>query len=183
MFAFTEDIAASGGYWLACAADEIFADDSSLVGSIGVLFHSFGFHELIARFGIERRLHTSGDKKVILDPFLPQREGDVAHLKALHGDMYEHFKAMVRERRGGRLRGDEAELFSGAFWTGKKALELGLVDGIGDARSVLRERFGAAVRLVSVAAERPWRPWAPGNLGSALLAAVEERLLWSRFGL
>lgn len=154
VFAFCEDAAASGGYWLACAADEIWADESSIVGSIGVVSSGFGLHGLIERHGIERRLYTAGDKKVLLDPFSPEREDGVAHLKALQADVHEAFKAMVRSRRGTRLTGPEEELFSGAFWAGRRALALGLIDGLGDIRSVMRGRFGEKVRLRVVQQER-----------------------------
>ncbi|ALJ34662.1 S49 family peptidase [Azospirillum brasilense] len=199
VFAFCEDAAASGGYWLACAADEIWADESSILGSIGVVSAGFGAHEFIERYGIERRLYTAGDKKVILDPFSPEREDGVAHLKAIQAEIHDAFKAMVRDRRGARLSGAEEELFSGAFWAGRRALELGLIDGIGDLRSVLRGRFGEKVRLRVVQEDRRWfrrmgfRVDAPvgantlDNLAAALpaaaLSAVEERALWSRYGL
>ncbi|HYG88224.1 MAG TPA: S49 family peptidase [Azospirillum sp.] len=192
VIAFCEDVAASGGYWLACAADEIFADESSIVGSIGVVYSSFGLHDFIERHGIERRLHTAGDKKVLLDPFSPEREDGVAHLKAIQAEIHESFKAMVRARRGDKLKGPEEELFSGAFWAGRRALEFGLIDGIGDVRGVLRSRFGEKVRLHVVHGPRLWwkrfpfrgqaRPWA-AELADAALGAVEERALWARFGL
>lgn len=156
VFAFCEDAAASGGYWLACAADEIWADESSILGSIGVVSAGFGAHEFIERYGIERRLYTAGDKKVILDPFSPEREDGVAHLKAIQVEIHDAFKAMVRDRRGARLSGAEEELFSGAFWAGRRALELGLIDGIGDLRTVLRGRFGEKVRLRVVQEDRRW---------------------------
>ncbi len=199
VFAFCEDAAASGGYWLACAADEIWADESSILGSIGVVSSGFGAHEFIQRYGIERRLYTAGDKKVLLDPFSPEREDGVAHLKAIQLDIHDAFKAMVRDRRGARLIGPEEELFSGAFWAGRRALELGLIDGIGDLRTVLRGRFGEKVRLRVVQDDRRWfrrmgfRVAAPmggsaldrlaADLPAAALAAVEERALWSRYGL
>jgi len=199
VFAFCEDAAASGGYWLACAADEIWADESSIVGSIGVVSSGFGAHEFIQRHGIERRLYTAGDKKILLDPFSPEREDGVAHLKAIQTDIHDVFKQMVRARRGARLNGAEEELFSGAFWAGRRALELGLIDGIGDMRTILRGRFGEKVRLRVVQEDRRWfrrlgfrvesigQTSLPGQIASELpsatLAAVEERALWSRIGL
>lgn len=199
VLAFCEDAAASGGYWLACAADEIWADEASVVGSIGVVSSGFGLHELIARHGIERRLYTAGENKVLLDPFSPERADGVERLKSLQADVHDAFKALVRERRGARLVGEEAELFSGAFWAGRKAKELGLIDGLGDLRGVLRARYGDKVRLRVVEAERGWfrgklgfGTALPGtNAGTALadalpaaaVAAVEERLMWSRLGL
>ncbi len=194
VLAFTEDAAASGGYLIACAADEIFADPSSIVGSIGVVSSGFGFHELIARHGIERRLYTTGESKAILDPFQPEKPEDVARLKSLQTRVFDAFKQLVRDRRAGKLdesQGDE--LFSGAFWAGEDALSLGLIDGIGDLRSILRKRFGDKVRLRPVQAPRPgllsqmMRP-PPGAGGSLIdpheaLAVMEERALWSRLGL
>lgn len=197
VLAFCEDVAASGGYWLACAGDEIWADESSVVGSIGVVSGGFGLHEFLERHGVQRRLYTSGDKKVLLDPFSPEREDGVAHLKALQAEVHESFKAMVRARRGARLAGDEADLFSGAFWTGKRAKELGLVDALGDLRAVLRQRFGEKVRIRVVQEDRGWLRRAglrtavgglelgalAAELPGAALAAVEERALWARYGL
>lgn len=205
VFAFVEDVAASGGYWLACAADEIFVDKASIVGSIGVVSAGFGLHRLIDRFGIERRLHTSGTRKVILDPFAPEREEDVAKLKSVQADIHEAFKAVVRERRAGRLKAEEDILFDGEFWTGLRAVELGLADRVGHLRPVLREKFGPKVRLRAVTPARPWlmRRLSPGSGGRAFeaaaglplalpdgsgliegaLAAIEERAWWQRFGL
>ena len=203
VIAFVEDVAASGGYWLATAADEVFVDASSIVGSIGVVSAGFGFPELLKKIGVERRVYTAGANKAMLDAFQPEKPDEVAHLKRLQGEIHQRFIAWVKERRGLKLKGPEGELFSGAFWTGETAVKLGLVDGLGELRQVLLERFGAKVRLVPV--ERPKgllsrltggrsrRP-APGfegfgaeSLGSGLaggaLAAVEERLLWQRFGL
>jgi ClpP class serine protease len=132
---------------IACAGDEIFADPSSLVGSIGVVSASFGFDRLLERFGVERRLHTAGDRKAMLDPFSPERPEDVERLKAIQVKVHDAFKQLVETRRGERLRGEGGELFSGAVWTGEEALALGLVDGLGDIRSVMRERYGDKVRL------------------------------------
>ena len=195
VLAFAEDVAASGGYWLACAADEIFAQDNSIVGSIGVVTSSFGFPELLKRLGVERRLYTSGERKALLDPFQDEKPGDVKRLKGIHKDLHEGFKEMVRQRRSGKLNAPDKELFSGEFWTGRKALELGLIDGIGDMRAVMRERYGDKVKFKAVQQRRPWWRWrassaaawpAPGDGGTwagELLAAVEERLFWNRFGL
>src|SRR5580658_3774537 len=139
---FVEDAAASGGYMIACAGDEIVADPHSIVGSIGVVGGSFGFTKLIEKIGIERRLYTSGDHKAMLDPFLPEDPGDVERLKKLQRDIHDSFIALVKARRGGKLTGPENDLFSGEYWTGVRGLELGLVDALGDFRGVLRERFG-----------------------------------------
>ncbi len=190
VYAFCEDVAASGGYWLAAAADEIFVDENSIVGSIGVVSGGFGFVDAIKKLGIERRLYTAGDKKAMLDPFQPEKKAEVAHLKALQSEMHESFQAMVRERRGGKLA-DDPDLFSGAFWTGRRAVELGLADGIGDLRSVLRERYGDKVRMPLMRTRRSWLSRLQGRSAGSdaaawtdgLLAAVEERLLWDRFRL
>ena len=196
VFAFAEDVAASGGYWLALAGDEIFAQETSIVGSIGVISAGFGFTQLLQRIGVERRLHTAGDRKAILDPFQAEKPADVKHLKSIQQDIHHSFQEMVRERRGGRLKAPEKELFNGAFWTGGRALEMGLIDGIGDLRAVMRDRFGETVKLKLISARRPWLrlPFGPGGGGGHggiegahlienALSAVEERLMWSRFGL
>jgi len=192
VYAFAEDVAASGGYWLACAGDEIVADESSIIGSIGVISAGFGFQALIERYGIERRLHAAGEKKAMLDPFRPEDPDDVARLEALQQEIHETFKAHVRKRRGERLKASEETLFSGAFWTGKQALELGLVDALGDLRTAMRQRFGDKVQLRAIEDRRPW--WrrrlrmeaalpSPAEIGAGLLGALEERALWGRFGL
>ncbi len=194
VFAFAEDVAASGGYWLACTCDEIYADENSIIGSIGVISGGFGLAGLIKRIGVERRLYTAGEKKALLDPFQRAKPEDVKMLKDMQSDIHESFKQMVRERRRGKLKGDEDELFSGRFWTGQKALELGLIDGVGDLRTVMRERFGDKVKLRPVGLRRSW--WqrrggvaggmvadGPAEWADGALAAVEERLWWNRFGL
>ncbi len=194
--AFVEDAAASGGYWLACAADEIYADANSIVGSIGVVSSGFGFADLMRRFGVRRRLYTSGDRKALLDPFQPEDPEDVARLKAIQRDIHDSFQAYVRERRGDRLRAPDSELFSGEFWTGRRSLELGLVDGIDDLRTAMRRRFGDEVRLRPIGGEpglwrRMFRLRAGADIdallardwASELLQAAESRALWSRFGL
>ena len=200
VFAFAEDLAASGGYWLACAGDEIFADENSILGSVGVVFSGFGFTGLMEKLGVERRLHTAGEKKTLLDPFSDEKAADVKRLAALQKDIHDSFKALVRERRGERLKGGARKIFSGDIWSGRQALELGLIDGIGDLRSVMRERFGENVkfRLVggerrflrrllgrssALTAARPLALTAPAGWADELIAAVEERALWSRFGL
>ena len=200
VYAFTEDVAASGGYWLACAADEIYANENSIIGSIGVIYGGFGFHEALAKLGIERRLYTAGDKKSVLDPFSPEKESDVKRLKSLQKNLHENFKTLVRARRGDRLKGSARALFSGEFWTGANALELGLIDGIGDVRSVMRAKFGDKVELrllmrrqglLSMLRRDDMRRGAPFELSSSLgqdlaeglLAAAEERFLWNRYGL
>lgn len=188
--AFVEDVAASGGYWLAAAADEIIADPSSIVGSIGVVSAGFGFTQALERLGVERRVHTQGERKRMLDPFLPERPEDVERLESLQADIHDSFKEWVRARRAGKLLADEAGLFNGDVWTGRQALTLGLVDGLGDLRGTMRARFGDKVRLRLIGARRsPWaRFFGPrgswtGALAGDLLAAVEERMAWGRWGL
>ncbi len=195
VYAFAEDVAASGGYWLALAGDEIYAEESSIIGSIGVVTAGFGFPGLLERIGIERRLHTAGERKAMLDPFLEERADDVERLKTIQRDIHESFERIVRERRGAKLAAAEKELFSGEFWTGRRALELGLIDGIGDMRTIMRERFGERVKLRPVGDGRRWwrgrfgftagrrEPPDAGDWVAGALATVEERLLWGRFGL
>jgi signal peptide peptidase SppA len=193
VIAFVEDVAASGGYWLACAADEIVVDPHSIVGSIGVISAGFGFQDLIARFGVERRLHTSGERKSMLDPFRPEKPEDVERLHRLQAEIHDGFKDWVRERRAGKLSGDEATLFSGEFWTGKRGLELGLVDGLGELRATLQARYGAKVHLPVIGPRRRLLSrfglgtsvggMGVDGIGPATLAAIEERLHWQRFGL
>lgn len=193
VIAFVEDVAASGGYWLACAADEIIVDPSSIVGSIGVISAGFGFQDLIARIGVERRMHTSGERKSMLDPFRPEKAEDVERLHRLQAEIHDGFKDWVRERRAGKLKADEATLFSGEFWTGKRGLELGLVDGTGELRTTLQARYGAKVHLPVIGPRRRLLSrlglgtsiggMAIDGIGPATLAAIEERLHWQRFGL
>jgi signal peptide peptidase SppA len=192
VFVFVEDVAASGGYMIACAGDEIFADPSSLVGSIGVISAGFGFERLIERFGVERRVHTAGRNKAMLDPFRPERPEDVARLKEIQGQVHAAFRGLVEGRRGARLKGDPDALFSGEVWAGAEALAIGLIDGLGDVRSVMRERFGDKVRLTLVPTERSsllarWfgRSGSPQVMldPAAVIAALEERAAWARWGL
>ena len=147
VFVFCEDVAASGGYWIALAANEIYANASSIIGSIGVVSAGFGFNEAINKIGVERRIYATGDKKGMLDPFQPENSDHVSHLKSLQGEIFTLFQDWVKSRRGARLKGSPEELFSGAFWTGIKAKELGLIDGLGDMRTIMRERFGENVKF------------------------------------
>ena len=195
VIAFAEDVAASGGYMIACAADEIICDPSSLVGSIGVVGGSFGFARLLDKLGIERRLYTSGEHKAMLDPFLPENPDDVDRLKAVQREIHSGFIELVKERRGSRLNGSDKILFSGEYWTGGKAIEYGLADAIGDVRSTLRQRFGEDVATplmlpargwfgrVQPAVERPELFSLPGDLGEQIISALESRAIWSRYGL
>jgi signal peptide peptidase SppA len=190
---FVEDVAASGGYMIACAGDEIICDPSSIVGSIGVVGGSFGLAGLIQKIGVERRLYTSGKHKAMLDPFLPENPDDVARLKALQSEIHAMFIDLVKRSRGARLQGDEDELFSGAYWTGEKSVALGLSDAIGDLRSVLRRRFGDKVRTPLIAPSAGLlsnllgrRPAADAGLAAFsaedVVSTLEARALWSRYG-
>ncbi|RUM97263.1 S49 family peptidase [Pseudaminobacter arsenicus] len=195
---FVEDVAASGGYMIAVAGDEIIADPSSIVGSIGVVSASFGFTELLKKVGVERRVHTAGKNKAVLDPFKPERKEDVERLKALQLEVHDTFIDLVKARRGVKLK-DDPDLFTGLFWSGKKGLELGLVDALGDMRTVLKERYGEKTRLRLITPPRGLFGRRLGLFGSGgdgfsapdiaagaargLLEAAEERSLWSRFGL
>jgi len=190
--AFVEDVAASGGYWLACAADEIIADPSSIVGSIGVISSGFGFQDLIARIGVERRVHTSGENKSMLDPFRPEQPDDVERLKRLQAEIHDGFKDWIRQRRGKLLKGDETVLFSGEFWTARRGIDFGLIDGFGELRATLQARYGDKVRLPVIGPRRRLLSrfglqtgigGGIDNIGPATLAALEERALWQRFGL
>jgi len=201
VIAFVEEVAASGGYMIACAADEIVCDPSSLVGSIGVVGSSFGVTEAMRKIGIERRVHTAGDRKVMLDPFLPENPEDVEHLKSIQREIHDTFIGLVKQSRGARLTGPENTLFSGQYWSAKTALGYGLIDQLGDLRAVLRERFGADVRTPLVGADRslfgrrtpgvgagglPWPGLASGlgpGFADEIVSAIEARAIWARFGL
>jgi signal peptide peptidase SppA len=200
VYVFCEDVAASGGYFLALAGDEIYADPSSIIGSIGVISSSFGLDKLIARYGIERRVYTSGKDKGALDPFQPERPDDVARLEQLQRTVHDVFIGIVRDRRAGRLKGGDPDLFSGTFWSAAKALELGLIDGIADLRSKMQQLHGPKVRLRAVPItpggllarlrRLPSLEFArgeallrPASLADDLISALEVRALWSRFGL
>ena len=198
VYVFCEDVAASGGYMLALAGDEIYADPSSIVGSIGVLSAGFGFDKAIKKLGVERRVYTAGRNKLLLDPFQPEKPEDVKRLKAIQNEVHEIFKQMVRERRGPKLTGREQALFSGEFWSGEGALKLGLIDALGDMRTVLREKFGDEVKLKLISSQRGWLrrrlaatgrdtadPALPGlsaGWADELLSTLEARALWARYG-
>jgi signal peptide peptidase SppA len=195
---FVEDVAASGGYMIACAGDEIFCDPSSILGSIGVVGGSFGFQELIKKIGVERRLYTAGEHKAMLDPFLPENPDDVARVKALQREIHAIFIALVKQSRGARLKGADHMLFSGEYWAGETSVTLGLSDAIGDLRSVLRERFGDEVRTPIIAPSSGLlsgllgrKPAGAGSLialeGIAglpdhLISALETRAIWAKYG-
>lgn len=191
---FVEDVAASGGYMIALAGDEIIADPTSIVGSIGVVSGGFGFPELLRKIGVERRVYTAGENKVILDPFQPEKEKDIEYLKGLQEEIHRVFIDMVKERRAGRLAEDDT-VFSGLFWSGARGLELGLVDGLGDMRQELRKRYGEKTKLELVSVSRGLLgrrvpgvssldlEGAVSGLASGLVEAAEEKALWGRYGL
>jgi serine protease SohB len=196
VIAFVEDVGASGGYMIACAADEIVCDLSSMVGSIGVVGGTFGFDKLMEKVGVERRLYTSGERKAMLDPFLPEKPEDVKRLKQIQNEIHDAFIALVKERRGPKLAGPEKTLFSGEYWTGATAVELGIVDAIGDLRSFLRERYGDEVLMPLMPMEKGFFAKRLRGAGSELelfarrsrwaedmVSALEARALWSRYGL
>lgn len=191
VLAFCEDVAASGGYWLACAADEIYAHSTSIVGSIGVISQGFGLQGLIERIGVERRLYTAGESKARLDPFQPEKPDDVAWLRGLQDELHAMFREWVTQRRGDRLVTGGTELFDGEVWTGARAVELGLVDGLGTARQVLADRFPDA-ETVPVESRRPLlarlglgapAAFSPVNSLLGIVEAAEVRALWARYGL
>lgn len=189
---FVEDAAASGGYFIATGGDEIIADPSSIVGSIGVIFAGFGFVDAIEKLGIERRVHTAGRNKSTLDPFLPEKKEDVERIKTMELDVHKVFIDWVKSRRGERLKASDDDLFTGEFWSGVRGLELGLVDGLGDLRETLRARYGDKVRLKVIEPRRSlFRLPSLGLGGHAsvsgmatdVIASIEDRVFWSRLGL
>jgi signal peptide peptidase SppA len=195
---FVEDVAASGGYMIACAGDEIFCDPSSILGSIGVVGGTFGFQELIRKIGVERRLYTAGAHKAMLDPFLPENPDDVARVKTLQREIHTIFIALVKQSRGARLKGDDDVLFSGEYWAGETSVALGLADGIGDLRSTLRSRYGEKVKMPLVAPASGMLASllgrksagtgvlnefsAAAGLPDELISALESRAIWAKFG-
>jgi signal peptide peptidase SppA len=197
VYVFCEDLAASGGYFIAMAGDEIYADPSSIVGSIGVVSAGFGFDKALDKLGVDRRVYTAGLSKSTLDPFLPEKPEDVERIKALQRDVHDVFIGIVKERRGGLLKGPDSELFSGAFWSGPRALDHGLIDGIGDVRTKMRELHGEKVKLrviplgatglLARLRKLPALDTSGSGLGlidpERAISAIEARLLWSRYGL
>ena len=182
---FAEDVAASGGYLIACAGDEIYANSSSIIGSIGVIYSSFGFTELIKKIGVERRVHTAGKNKSTLDPFLDEKTEDIERLKTIQLDLHKDFIKVVEESRSSKLNKSEIELFSGEFWSGNKAKELGLVDGIGDANEVLKEKFGEDVVIKKFEKSKGWlskKLSSSSNQIDQLANILEERSIWQRYG-
>jgi signal peptide peptidase SppA len=195
---FVEDVAASGGYMIACAGDEIFCDPSSILGSIGVVGGSFGFQDLIKKIGVERRLYTAGEHKATLDPFLPENPDDVARLKVIQREIHATFIALVKQSRGARLKGSDDFLFTGEYWAGDTSVTLGLADAIGDLRTILRARYGDKVRTPVVAPPTGLLSGLLGRKSGAgtsalregltglpdeLISSLEERAIWAKFGL
>lgn len=190
VYAFVEDIAASGGYWLACAGDEIYVQETSIVGSIGVISSGFGLDQFIKKHDVQRRVYTSGKDKSFLDPFKPEKEDDVQRLKAIQADMHESFKAWVKSRRAGKLAGDDSELMEGAFWTGRDAVDKGIADQIGHVVTIMKEKFGDEIKFVDCTPEKksflssllPIGGDSKLDLGQ-IVEVAEERSAWNRFGL
>jgi signal peptide peptidase SppA len=191
VYTFAQDVAASGGYWLLLSGDEIYAHNSSIVGSIGVIFSSFGFVELIKKIGVSRRVYTEGKNKAILDPFLPEDDDNIKILKEAQNDVFQGFKEIVKLRRGEKLKESDENLFTGAFWSGRKALELGLVDGICDMRKKMKEKFGDKTKFTIITTKKgliksflseKLENNFESNIESAL-NKVEERIEFNKFGI
>lgn len=187
VYTFAQDVAASGGYFILLAGDEMFGSNFSIIGSIGVIFSGFGFEELIKKIGVQRRIYTEGKNKAILDPFSPENPENIAILKTAQKDIYEGFTALVKNRRGDKLKKPDDELFTGAFWSGKTSFEIGLIDGVSDTRSKMKEKFGDKVKFINI------EPKKKGfikellasklNIAGNLIDKIEEKGIWSRFGL
>lgn len=194
VYVFAEDVAASGGYMIACAADEIYADPSSIVGSIGVIYAAFGMTKLIDTIGVDRRVHTAGERKMMLDPFQAEKADDIERLKNIQRIIHQDFIELVRERRGKKIEPAGEQLFTGEFWCGRQALELGLIDGIIDVRTKMRELYGERVRLKLISSEKGFLrrrlsgvdalvpPLTVAGIADEAISAVEERLIWARYG-
>lgn len=190
VYTFAQDVAASGGYWLLLSGDEIYAHNSSIIGSIGVIFSGFGFVETIRKLGIERRVYTEGKNKAILDPFMPEQEENIEILKDCQRDIFEGFKDLVKSRRQEKLKGDEEflnnKIFTGAFWSGKKALEFGLIDEISDIRKKMKEKFGNDIEFINVTNKKSFVKSLLSekiSISDNLISKIEERLSFNKFGL
>lgn len=187
VYSFVEDVAASGGYWLACAGDEIYASDSSIVGSIGVISSGFGFVEAIKKMGIERRVYTQGENKSVLDPFKEENPKDIEILLNLQKDVHEAFKNLVRSRREGKIeKSKEKRLFSGEFWNGVQGKELGLVDEIGDMYSVIQKKYGKKVTFIKISKPKSWiqrkLTGTSADIADGIANSIAEKMAWGRFG-
>ena len=183
---FAEDVAASGGYLIACAGDEIYANSSSIIGSIGVIYSSFGFTELIKKIGVERRVHTAGKNKSTLDPFLDEKKEDIERLKNIQLDLHKDFIEVVEKSRSSKLKKSEVELFSGEFWSGRKAKDLGLIDDIGNANQILREKFGEDVVIKKFEKSKSWLSKKLSSSNDQLdqfANTLEEKSVWQKYGL
>ena len=183
---FAEDVAASGGYLIACAGDEIYANSSSIIGSIGVIYSSFGFTELIKKIGVERRVHTAGKNKSTLDPFLDEKKEDIERLKNIQLDLHKNFINVVEESRGPKLKKSEVELFSGEFWSGNRAKDLGLIDDVGDANQILRKKFGEDVIIKKFEKSKGWlskKISSSNDQVDQLANILDEKSVWQRYGL
>ena len=187
VYSFIEDVGASGGYWLACAGDEIYASRSSVVGSIGVVSSGFGFHEAIAKLGVERRIYTAGKNKSVLDAFSPAKDSDIKLLKELQEDVHKHFIDAIKESRGDKLKEKDSFLFTGEFWTGSRAAEYGLIDGIDDMYNFINSKFGDNVNVKIISPKMSWIKSKLGvsgpNIADDILSGLETKSLYSKFGL
>ena len=186
VYAFVEDVAASGGYWLACAADEIYVDLNSIVGSIGVISPGFGFVDLIKKIGVERRVYTSGKSKSFLDPFKEEKKEDIDRLKSIQEQIHENFIEYVKSRRGSKLLSSaEDEIFSGLFWVGKKGVDLGLADGIGSINQIIREKYGnkAKIKIIDQKKSFLQKRLSSSINNNDIFYRLEEMIMWSRYGL
>ena len=186
VYAFVEDVAASGGYWLACAADEIYLDLNSIVGSIGVISPGFGFVDLIKKIGVERRVYTSGKSKSFLDPFKEEKKEDIDRLKSIQEQIHENFIEYVKSRRGSKiLSSAEDEIFSGLFWVGKKGVDLGLADGIGSINQIIKEKYGnkAKIKIIDQKKSFLQKRLSSSINNNDIINRLEEMVMWSRYGL
>jgi signal peptide peptidase SppA len=189
VFTFAQDLAASGGYFILLAGDEIFAHNSSIVGSIGVIFSGFGFEELIKKIGVQRRVYTEGKNKAVLDPFSPEKEENIQILKAAQKDIYEGFTDLVKNCRKEKLKAADDIIFTGAFWSGKKALELGLIDGISDMRKTMKEKFGEKIKFINIEPKKKGfikellASSFGGDFAVSFIEKIEDKSFWNRFGL
>lgn len=188
VYTFAQDVAASGGYWLLLSGDEIYAHNASVIGSIGVIFASFGFVDLIKKIGVQRRVYTQGKNKAILDPFLPEVKENIEILKDAQGDIFEAFKDLVKTKRAGKLNNkySEDQIFSGAFWSGKRAKEIGLIDDIADVRLKMQEKYGKKVKIIDIEAKKSFLKGLfseKTSLADSLISKTEERIAFNQFGL
>ena len=187
IIAFVEDVAASGGYWLACAADEIYLDQNSIIGSIGVISPGFGYVNFLKKIGVERRVYTSGKSKSFLDPFKPEKKEDITRLKKIQEEIHENFINYVKSRRGKKIsKKNHKEIFSGLFWVGKKGIDLGLADGLGHINDVIQNKFGkkAKIKLIEQKKSFLQRKFSSSLIDTDdLINKIEEKALWSRYGL